>query len=87
MSHPVLGRPRVLRGAYGSSVPELSVWDIENLTVPRLDSTIEDRIADAMEEAANLAAHANELEDEIAQKGEREVRAFLTQLEINDAQS
>ena len=87
MSHPVLGRPRVLRGAYGSSVPELSVWDIENLTVPRLDSTIEDRIADAMEEAANLAAHANELEDEIAQKGEREVRTFLTQLEINDAQS
>lgn len=77
LSHPQLGRPRVLRGAYGSSVPELSVPDIENMTVPRLPPKVEDAIADNMEEAAGLMAHANSVEDEIADKAEKIVRSFL----------
>ncbi|MDX0601796.1 hypothetical protein GOD78_11025 [Sinorhizobium medicae] len=78
LSHPQLGRPRVLRGAYGSSVPELSVWDIENMTVPRLAQGVEDEIANAMEEAARLAANANTLEDKIAEDAEDVVRDFLS---------
>lgn len=79
LSHPLLGRPRVLRGAYGSSVPELSVWDIENFIVPRLGSAVEDIIADAMEEAAALSAHANSLEDTASEAAEEIVRQFLVQ--------
>lgn len=79
LSHPQLGRPRVLRGAYGSSVPELSVLDIENMTVPRLAKKAEEAIADNMEEAATLMAHANSVEDDIAERAEGIVRRFLDQ--------
>lgn len=78
LGHPCLGRPRVLRGAYGSSVPELSVLEIVNMTVPRLSAKVEDSIADAMEEAAMLSAHANSLEDQISEAAEGLVRGFLS---------
>ena len=52
LGHRVLGRPRMLKNAHGSSVPELSPMDIADLVVPRLRRETEDRIADAMEEAA-----------------------------------
>ncbi len=77
LSHPTLGRPRILRGTYGSSVPELSVRDIEDMAVPRLAGSVEDKIADAMEEAAMLTANANSLEDEVAEKAESILREFL----------
>jgi|TARA_R100000789_G_scaffold96710_1_gene98527 type I restriction enzyme S subunit len=77
LSHPRLGRPRVLRGAFGSSVPELSVLDINNMTVPRLSATAEDAIADDMEEAATLMAHANSVEDDISERAEKIVQKFL----------
>lgn len=77
LSHPRLGRPRVLRGAFGSSVPELSVLDIQNMTVPRLSATAEDAIADDMEEAATLMAHANSVEDDISERAEKIVQKFL----------
>jgi type I restriction enzyme, S subunit len=78
LSHPRLGRTRVLRGTFGSSVPELSVWDIENMTVPRLNVAQEEEIADAMEEAAILSARANTLEDQVSEEAELIVRAFLS---------
>ena len=77
LSHRQLGRPRVLRGSYGSSVPELSVYDIENMTVPRLATKVEDEIADNVEEAATLTAYANSVEDAIAEKAEKIVQRFL----------
>lgn len=77
IGHPTLGRPRVLRGAYGSSVPELSIFDMENMGIPRLSAQAETDIADAMEEAASLSARANEIEDQIAERAEGIVRAFL----------
>ncbi len=77
LSHPRLGRPRVLRGAYGSSVPELSVWDIENMTIPRLDFKTENDIADCMEEASVLSALANTLEDQVADDAEGIVREYM----------
>ena len=41
LSHPLLGRPLVLKGAFGSSVPELSPGDVSGLSVPRLPTAIE----------------------------------------------
>jgi hypothetical protein len=78
LSHPQLGRPRVLKGAFGSSVPELSPNDITSISVPRLDPAIEERIADAMEQAANLRGQANELEDQIAADAEDYLNRFLS---------
>ena len=77
LGHRQFGRPRVLRGAYGSSVPELSVHDIGNMSVPRLATRMEDEIADKVEEAAMLTAHANSVEDLIAEKAEKIVQRFL----------
>lgn len=74
LAHPSLGRPRVLRGAYGSNVPELSVLDIEEMTVPRLASAVENTIANDMEEAAALRAHANSMENMSAEMAEKAVR-------------
>ena len=77
LSHPVLGRPRVLKGAFGSSVPELSPEDIYELSLPRLQTSVEDKIADAMEEAAKLRARADELEEEVAAEADDHVSRFL----------
>jgi len=77
LGHPTLGRPRVIKGAYGSSVPELSVVDIENLSVPRIGFDLETEIADAIEEAFALMAYSNELEDNISDIAESIVREFL----------
>lgn len=77
LAHPVLGRPRVLRGAYGSSVPELSVDDIKSMRIPRLTSEEEAHIAGAMEKAARLLSDANELEEQLASEAEAIVHSFL----------
>ncbi len=78
LGHPTLGRPRILKGAFGSSVPEIGPEDIKNLTVPRFDAKIEDAIADAMEEAANLRAQANEMEEQVASEAEDFLNRFLS---------
>ena len=78
LGHPLLGRPRVLKGAFGSSVPELSPQDVSVLTVPRLSGIIEDQIADAMEQAAELRAQADQLDEQIAAKAEEILNRFLT---------
>lgn len=77
LGHPRLGRPRVLKGAFGSSVPELSPSDISAISVPRLSSEIEDKIADAMEQAAASRAHADEIEEQISDEAESYLNAFL----------
>lgn len=78
LGHPGLGRPRVLKGAFGSSVPELSPRDISAISVPRLSTDNEDKIADAMEEAAVLRAQADQIEDQISEEAESYLSSFLT---------
>lgn len=78
LGHPHLGRPRVLRGAFGSSVPELSPKDIKALSVPRFPTAIEDRIADLMEEASRLRTQADEVEELVAAEAEEQVNRFLS---------
>jgi hypothetical protein len=78
LSHPLLGRPRVLKGAFGSSVPELSPDDVSRLSIPRLPSSTEEEIANGFEEAAKLRAQADDLEDQIAAEAEACVNRFLS---------
>ena len=77
LGHPVLGRPRILRGAFGSSVPEIGPEDIKKLTVPRFGLQVEDEIADSVEEAANLRAQADEMEEQLAMEAEDLLNRFL----------
>ena len=77
MCHPTLGRPRVKTLPYGSSIPEIEVYDVQQFAVPRLDSGVENEIANRVEEAARLRDEADELETQLADSAEAEVRRFI----------
>lgn len=77
LGHPRLGRPRVLRNTFGSSVPELAPEDIADMYVPRLAGALEGEIADLMEDAAKLRSEADEIEERIAAQAEGHVNSFL----------
>jgi hypothetical protein len=64
LGHPVLGRPLVIRNAYGTSIPHLDPDDVAMTPIVRLDLKIETKIADLMERAIDLrvAADASERE-------------------------
>ena len=78
LSHPILGRPRILRSAYGSSVPELCPDDLCKLPVPRLPDGVEDKIADKFEFAADLRGQADELEQRLAFLAGSELEQYLS---------
>lgn len=66
LGHPTLGRPLVIRFAFGSSVPELAPEDISTIPIPRLASGLEDELATLMETAATYRAKADEEEESLA---------------------
>lgn len=73
LSHPTLGQPLVVSQAYGTSVPELAVEDIEGLPIPRLAVKQEEEIADAAERASELRMRANDEENEAVARLEGEL--------------
>jgi hypothetical protein len=77
LSHPVLGRPLVKALAYGSSIPEIDVADIESLPMVRLGDSVEAEIADLAEEGASLFATADILENEIAARADELIEGLL----------
>ncbi len=77
LSHPVFGRPLVKALAYGSSIPELEVADIELHEVVRLPDAVEGAIAALAEAAAKARAAADILEREIAIDAGAIVDAFM----------
>ena len=77
LTHPELGRPRVKALPHGSNVPEIEVYDLQRLCIPRLDHGTEAEIADRAEEAARLRDRADELEREIGKLAELEINRFL----------
>jgi hypothetical protein len=77
LTHPTLGRPLVIREAYGMSIPHLDPADIEEFPVVRLGSTIEDEIANLAEEAALEQAKAEALERKLAEDAGKIVSEFL----------
>jgi len=77
MSHPELGRPRVKALAYGSSIPEIEVADVESFFIPRLDVKQEDEIANLAEAAAADRDRADTIEVQIAAEADEIVRSFI----------
>jgi len=66
LGHPLLGRPLVLRLAFGSEVPEIAAGDLLTVPVVRLEDKAEMAIADRVEEAGQLRLSADTIEDELA---------------------
>jgi len=66
LTHRTLGRPVLIRAAYGTSIPHLDPGDVADFPVVRLGSAIESEIADLAEAAADKRSEADALEREIA---------------------
>lgn len=77
LGHPKLGRPLVVRYAYGTSIPHLDPSDVATFPVVRLGENLENEIADLMEEAISLRAEADELENSLSTDAEALVDRFL----------
>ena len=77
MTHPTLGRPLLIREAYGMSIPHLDPDDVAAFPVVRLGRETEDRIADLAERAASEQARAEVLERELAKEAGRVLSEFL----------
>lgn len=77
LGHPQLGRPLVIRNAYGTSIPHLDPTDVAAIPVVRLSPVLEDEIAERMEASVNLRAAADELENELATDAEVIIDRFM----------
>ena len=77
MTHPELGRPRVKALPYGSSIPSIEVNDLRQFQIPRLQTAVENEIADRVEEAARLRDEADAIEIQLAESAEAEIRRFV----------
>jgi hypothetical protein len=77
LGHIKLGRPLVIRYAYGTSIPHLDPADVATFPVVRLEQSLENEIANKMEEAINLRAEADELENEIISDAETIINQFI----------
>jgi type I restriction enzyme S subunit len=77
LGHPQLGRPLVIRHAYGTSIPHLDPTDVAKIPIVRFTPEQENEIADKMEMSVNLRAEADELENEIAADAEVIIDRFI----------
>jgi len=77
LSHQKLGRPLVIRSAYGTSIPHLDPIDVKKTPVPRFVPEVEAKIADLAEEAIELSRQADELETRATIRAEAVIEAFL----------
>lgn len=78
LTHPVLGRPLLIREAYGTSIPHLDPDDVASFPVVRLGDKHENEIADLAETAAEQQAKAEVLERELAEQAGKVISEFLT---------
>lgn len=77
LNDPAIGRPLVIRNAYGTSVPHLNPDDIKRIRVPRLGKTTENAIADVMEQSVALSSEADSLENEAINRAEAITNSML----------
>ena len=77
LAHLRLGRPLIVRFAFGSSVPELSPQDLSTMAIPRFDPGAEAEIADLTEAAAEARDSADELEQALGHDAEGLIDQFL----------
>lgn len=77
LGHPRLGRPLVIRNAYGSSIPHLEPDDVADTPVVRLEQGVESQIADLMEDSVRLRDEGDFLENELTSRAEHLVTSFI----------
>lgn len=77
LGHPELGRPLVIRNAFGSSVPEISPDDVAEVIVPRLRAGLEEQITIKMRVAVGAREKADVLEEEIIAEADELIQKFL----------
>jgi len=77
LTHPRFGRPLVKALAYGSSIPEIEVADIQSLEIIRIEPKQESAIAELAEESAKARAAADIIEREIATDAEKIIAKFI----------
>jgi hypothetical protein len=78
LTHPRLGRPLVIREAYGMSIPHLDPDDIAQIPIARLGQRQEAKIADLAEEAAAKQAEAESLERQLSETAGSVISQYLT---------
>jgi hypothetical protein len=78
LGHPQLGRPLVIRMAYGTSIPHLDPVDVKTFPVVRLDEGLENEIADCTERAVQLRDEADESENGLTADAEALIDRFLS---------
>jgi hypothetical protein len=79
MSHPIFGRPLIKALAYGSSIPEIDVIDIEPYPIVRLGDAEESAIAELTQQAAKASAKADALERDITVDAEKIIAKFIAE--------
>ncbi len=62
LGHPELGRPLILRWAFGTQIPELDPDDLRKTPVARIEDSLEGEIADRAERSAELRYQADQEE-------------------------
>jgi hypothetical protein len=77
LTHPTLGRPILIRTAYGTSIPHLDPGDVSDFPVVRLSPSEETAIADLAEESAAERAQADVLERELAADAGNLIDCFI----------
>lgn len=77
LNDPLIGRPSVIRHAYGTSVPELAPEDLKRIRVPRLGEESEAAIADLMDESVRLSAEADRMENGVIRLAEEQIDAAI----------
>jgi type I restriction enzyme, S subunit len=77
LGHPELGRPLVLRCAFGTEVPELGEAEVGALPLVRLEESQEDAIADLAEGASVLRMKADKLENAVVARLEARISKRL----------
>lgn len=76
LTHPNLGRPLVLRTAFGSEIPEIPPESLLDIPIPRL-GTVEDEIAERVEGADGKRSRARVIEDAAVADLERHLEKVL----------
>lgn len=77
LTHPTLGRPLLMREAYGMSIPHLDPADVAAFPIAYLGHEREAEIADLAESAVSEQALAEVLESELAETAGRKITEFL----------
>ena len=77
LGHPELGRPVLLREAYGTSIPHLDPEDVATVRIPRVGDEIERSISADYLAAVQLRSEADELEDRVTEFASDHLYALL----------